>query len=70
MNDQRIISVVDCVFWISCQLLSASISIPQGAGVLFVSLKLFTGWDWWRHFNGFQTMRDIITIVTIAHSYK
>jgi hypothetical protein len=25
--------VVDCVFWISFQLLSASISIPQGAGI-------------------------------------
>jgi hypothetical protein len=27
--------VVDCVFWISFQLLSASISIPQGAGIDF-----------------------------------
>ena len=25
--------MVDCVFWISFQLLSASISIPQGAGI-------------------------------------
>jgi hypothetical protein len=48
--------VIDCVFWICFHLLSASISILQGAGIdvaglyialafgLSVDLKLFTWW--------------------------